>query len=385
MFASGGFMWNMKREDFLKDIEWLTDLKFKASMGSTGNSQGIGYYDALTKTGQVLYNGSNGWGLSTPENKNLGWETQIQTTVGISTRLFDRLNLEVNYYNRRTKDMLMDTPLPYTTGFNSQTLNIGSMVNNGIEIQFDVDAVRNWNDLNVNVYGNFTYNADKITKLFYGIDKWELPSSTLIYTVGQSVTYLLPVRVGVNPANGNIVWSKPGGGTTETYSEDLYQDTGKRLYAPINGGFGVNASWKGLTLNADFAFVLGKWMVDNVEFFTYNHNLTQNNHDRALINAWKKPGDITDVPRFGVANRFDTSLLHNSSFLRLKNLSLSYDLPKSWMEATKVIRNVRLSATARNLLTFTKWKGADPEYGSNISQATFPNTREFFLGIEVTF
>ena len=73
MFASGGFMWNMKREDFLKDIEWLTDLKFKASMGSTGNSQGIGYYDALTKTGQVLYNGSNGWGLATPDNKNLGW------------------------------------------------------------------------------------------------------------------------------------------------------------------------------------------------------------------------------------------------------------------------------------------------------------------------
>ena len=138
-------------------------------------------------------------------------------------------------------------------------------------------------------------------------------------------------------------------------------------------------------MNADFAFVLGKWMVDNVEFFTYNHNFTQNNHDRALRNAWKKPGDITDVPRFGVANRFDTSQLHNSSFLRLKNLSLSYDLPKSWMEATKVIRNVRLSATARNLLTFTKWKGADPEYGGNISQATFPNTREFFLGIEVTF
>lgn len=385
MFASGGFMWNMKREDFLKDIEWLTDLKFKASMGSTGNSQGIGYYDALTKTGQVLYNGSNGWGLATPENKNLGWETQIQTTIGFSTRLFDRLNLEVNYYNRRTKDMLMDTPLPYTTGFSSQTLNIGSMVNNGIEIQFDVDAVRNWNDLNVNVYGNFTYNADKITKLFYGIKEWKLPSSTLIYKVGQSVTYLLPVRVGVNPANGNIVWAKPGGGTTETYSEDLYQDTGKRLFAPVNGGFGVNASWRGLTLNADFAFVLGKWMVDNVEFFTYNHNFTQNNHDRALRNAWKKPGDITDVPRFGVANRFDTSLLHNSSFLRLKNLSLSYDLPKSWMEATKVIRNVRLSATARNLVTFTKWKGADPEYGGNISRATFPNTREFFLGIEVTF
>ena len=76
MFASGGFMWNMKREDFLKDIEWLTDLKFKASMGSTGNSQGIGYYDALTKTAQVLYNGSNGWSLATPENRNLGWETR---------------------------------------------------------------------------------------------------------------------------------------------------------------------------------------------------------------------------------------------------------------------------------------------------------------------
>ena len=109
------------------------------------------------------------------------------------------------------------------------------------------------------------------------------------------------------------------------------------------------------------------------------------NLDRAMLNQWTKPDDITNVPKFGYSNQFDTSLLHNASFCRLKNLSLSYDLPKHWMEATNFIRNVRLTAAARNLLTITKWKGADPETDSNVAAGAYPNTREFSLGVEVTF
>ncbi|MBR1733101.1 MAG: TonB-dependent receptor, partial [Alloprevotella sp.] len=103
------------------------------------------------------------------------------------------------------------------------------------------------------------------------------------------------------------------------------------------------------------------------------------------LNQWKQPGDITNIPRFGYTNHFDTSLLHNASFCRMKNLSLSYDLPGKWMDATGFIRNVRLTAAARNLLTITKWKGADPETDSNVTKGHYPNTREFTLGIELTF
>lgn len=391
-FASGGVAWDAKSEKFLKNTWWLDQLKLNFNVGSTGNSQGIGYYESLGTVGTTLYGGAQGWGLSAPGNNQLGWETQIQTTFGISGRIFNRANIDLSFYKRKTKDMLMSVPVPYTTGFSEQTLNIGSMSNTGIEIQFDVDAVKNWHGLDVNIYGNFTYNKNQIDELFYGKQRHMLPNYLIAYVVGESVNYYMPVRKGINPDNGNIVWYVPDEDgnltdeTTESYSDRLYANTGKKRYAPINGGFGVNATWKGFTLNADFSYVLGKWMIDNLDYFTLNSRETGSNQDRRMLNSWKQPGDITDVPRFGVQNQFDTSLLHNSSFCRLKNLSLSYDLPGKWMDATGFIKNVRLTASGRNLLTITKWKGADPEFNSNLTAASaIPNSREYTLGVEVTF
>ena len=400
-FASGGLMWDMKAEDFLKGVAWLNDLKFKASVGSTGNSSGIGNYSSLGKTGSTLYNGHSGWVLSSPANEELGWETQIQANVGFSARLFDRVNLELDYYHRTTKDMLMSVPLPYTTGFSSQTMNVGTMLNQGIEMQFNVDAVKNWNGLDVNVYGNLAYNANKVTKLFYGLDEWGTDDTGVRYFVGKAVSYYMPIRAGVDKKDGEIMWYKKGytgDGNAHVFDSNtmtkdfdqsnLSQDTGKKYWAPVTGGFGLTATWKGFTLNADFAYVLGKYMQDNIEFFTMgggNMASSGMNLDRAMLNQWTKPDDITNVPKFGYSNQFDTSLLHNASFCRLKNLSLSYDLPKHWMEATNFIRNVRLTAAARNLLTITKWKGADPETDANVAAGAYPNTREFSLGVEVTF
>lgn len=391
-FFSGGVMWNAKAEKFLADTWWLNDLRVKFNVGSTGNSAGIGRYDALATVGTGLYNGATSWGLSSPGNKDLGWETQIQTTLGFNARIFDRVNFEMNFYNRLTKDMLMDVPVPYTTGFSSQTLNIGSMLNRGIEIMFDVDAVKNWNGLNVNVYGNFTYNKNKIKELFYGLDYYNLPDYLIAYVVDQSVNFFMPVSAGVDPETGEQLYYVPDeegqltDEITSSYSDDLYANTGKKRYAPINGGFGLRANWKGLTLNVDFAYVLGKWMIDNMEYFTMNSNFATYNQSRRMLDQWEKPGDVTDIPKFGSTRHFDTSLLHNSSFLRLKNLSLSYDLPESILAPTGFIKGVRLMAIARNLFTVTKWKGADPEYDSNLTiSGVVPNSREYSLGIEVTF
>jgi len=391
-FFSGGVMWNAKAEKFLADTWWLNDLRIKFNVGSTGNSAGIGRYDALATVGTGLYNGATSWGLSSPGNKDLGWETQIQTTLGFNARIFDRVNFEMNFYNRLTKDMLMDVPVPYTTGFSSQTLNIGSMLNRGIEIMFDVDAVKNWNGLNVNVYGNFTYNKNKIKELFYGLDYYNLPDYLIAYVVDQSVNFFMPVSAGVDPETGEQLYYVPDeegqltDEITSSYSDDLYANTGKKRYAPINGGFGLRANWKGLTLNVDFAYVLGKWMIDNMEYFTMNSNFATYNQSRRMLDQWEKPGDVTDIPKFGSTRHFDTSLLHNSSFLRLKNLSLSYDLPESILAPTGFIKGVRLMAIARNLFTVTKWKGADPEYDSNLTiSGVVPNSREYSLGIEVTF
>lgn len=398
-FLSGGVMWRLSDETFMAATKsWLTDLQVKYSVGSTGNSE-IGNYRSLGLTTTTQYNGDAGLVIQQPSNKELGWEKQIQSNVGLTARLFDRVNIDVNYYNRKTKNMLMSTPLAYTTGFSSMILNVGQLTNNGVEVEVSYDAFRS-RDAFINIYANFAYNANKIDKLFNGQQSWDRPSYYLSYVVGKSINYYMAEFAGVDKNDGLAMWYTKGnhgnGKTvhefnpetmTKTYSNDLLQDVGKSYYPNMNGGFGFTASWKGLSLNADFAFVLNKYMLNiDYQFSTNNANAKQGfNQSRDMLKMWKKPGDITDIPSLATENVFDTRVLQNASFLRLKNLTLSYSLPQQWMQATRFFDSVRIYATARNLFTATKYKGGDPEKDGNISLGFYPGTRQYMLGVEVSF
>lgn len=398
-FLSGGVMWRLSDETFMAATKsWLTDLQVKYSVGSTGNSE-IDNYSSLGLTTTTQYNGDAGLVIQQPSNKELGWEKQIQSNVGLTARLFDRVNIDVNYYNRKTKNMLMSTPLAYTTGFSSMRLNVGQLTNNGVEVEVSYDAFRS-RDAFVNVYANFAYNANKIDKLFNGQQSWDRPSYYLSYVVGKSINYYMAEFAGVDKNDGLAMWYTKGnhgnGKTvhefnpetmTKTYSNDLLQDVGKSYYPNMNGGFGFTASWKGLSLNADFAFVLNKYMLNmDYQFSTNNANAKQGfNQSRDMFKMWKKPGDITDIPSLATENVIDSRVLQNASFLRLKNLTLSYSLPQQWMQATRFFDSVRIYATARNLFTATKYKGGDPEKDGNISLGFYPGTRQYMLGVEVSF
>ena len=398
MFYSGGLMWDMKSENFLNDVYWLDDLDFRVSVGSTGNA-GIGNYASLGLVGSTQYNGSMGWLLAQPSNTELGWEKQIQTNVGFSAVIFNKFNFEFNAYHRKTKDMLMTVPLPYTTGFSTQMMNVGELSNRGVELTASYDIIKR-KDLYVSVRANYAYNTNKIDKLFYGLDEWPMENYLLCYKVGESLNYYMPIYAGVDQNTGEPMWYKKGhkGDPVHTFNPEtmtkdasniqaLSQDTGKKRYAPHSGGFGFTASWKGFTLATDFSFVLGKYMVNNTYLWATSKGNIQNgfNADRDMLHIWKKPGDRTDLPAFKYDTQFDTHLLENASFLRLKNLSLAYDLPASWMKATHFMNGARLSFTGRNLFTVTKFKGADPEINTNIAYGNYPATRQFVLGVEVTF
>lgn len=398
-FLSGGVMWRLSDETFMAATKsWLTDLQVKYSVGSTGNSE-IGNYSSLGLTTTTQYNGDAGLIIAQPSNKELGWEKQIQSNVGLTARLFDRVNIDVNYYNRKTKNMLMSTPLAYTTGFSSMMLNVGQLTNNGVEVEVSYDAFRS-RDAFINIYANFAYNANKIDKLFNGQQSWDRPSYYLSYVVGKSINYYMAEFAGVDKNDGLAMWYTKGnhgnGKTvhefnpetmTKTYSNDLLQDVGKSYYPNMNGGFGFTASWKGLSLNADFAFVLNKYMLNmDYQFSTNNANAKQGfNQSRDMFKMWKKPGDITDIPSLATENVIDSRVLQNASFLRLKNLTLSYSLPQQWMQATRFFDSVRIYATARNLFTATKYKGGDPEKDGNIALGFYPSTRQYMLGVEVSF
>lgn len=396
-FFSGGLMWHIAAEDFMLPTRgWLSDLQIKASIGSTGNSE-IGNYESLGLITTTQYNGESGWVLAQASNEELGWEKQVQFNFGFYTRLFDCVSLDLNIYKKKTLDMLMDVPLAYTTGFSEQTVNVGEMSNRGVEIDINWDIIRT-RDLYVGLYANYSYAKNRIDELFYDLDEWPMPDYLISYIKGESLNYYMPIYAGVDKEDGAPMWYKKGytGGVgytyneetmTKTFSDDLYQDTGKSRFAPHSGGFGFSLAWKGITFNADFSYVLGKWMANNEYFFATSSQNALNgyNQSKDMLSMWKNPGDEAFLPGMEYDSQFDTHILQNASFMRLKNLSVSYDLPKAWMRATRVIENVRFSFAGRNIFTVTKYKGADPELDSNLSLGNFPATRQFTLGVEVTF
>ena len=387
-FFSLGAMWDMKKEDFLADTDWLSDLRLKVSYGTTGNSafEGDPYYPALGLIGTGNYNEGQSFGISSVQNDDLTWEKQKTLNVGLNTRFFGRLGVDFDFYNKVTQDMLMTIPFSYTTGHSSGWGNIGSMFNRGFELTATYDIISNKN-MYWTVSANINYNKNEITELFGGRDEYVLANTGLKYQVGKPYGEFYYVRwVGVDPQDGQQIWLDKDGNETKEYSENNAAYTGKQQFAPWSGGFGTRFDWKGFSVSADFSFMLGKWMIDNDRYFVENPNFVgQLNQTVEMEKMWTTPGQITDIPAVDAPRYFDTHLLENASFLRLKNLTIGYNLPNDLLRKTGFLRGIRVFAVGRNLLTATKYKGADPEVDSNLQFGKYPNTRQFSFGAEFTF
>lgn len=389
-FFSGAFMWNAKTENFLKDVSFLSDLKVKLSYGTTGNSD-IGFYDYYTLVGTSNYGGNSGFQMSQAGSSSLKWEKQGMTSFTVNAGILNnRLTTELSFYNRKTTDMLLATPLPYTTGFATLTQNVGELSNKGYEILLNATPVLT-KDWRLDVSANVSYNRMVIDKLFDGKKEWPLLNESLMYKVGSARTYYMPEFAYIDSQTGEEHWYIPGTNetTTEFDQDALSQDTRKKRDEPYYGGFGFDLKWKNLSLSSQFSWVLGKYMVNNDMYFSHNANfLAQgNNGSKDMITQmWEKPGDTGKIfGKFGTPTQFDTRLLQNASFLRLKDITLSYTLPKNIVECTKIFESVRLYGTARNLFTVTSYNGSDPEIDTNLQYGKYPATRQFVIGVDVRF
>ena len=387
-FFSVGTMWNVSKEAFMEDIDWLKDLKVKFSYGTTGNSafDGDPYYPSLGLVGTGKYNGDQTFYISSVQNDGLTWEKQKTINIGLSARLFDRLDIDLAYYDKKTTDMLMTIPYSYTTGHSSGWGNIGSMFNRGFKHTAAYDII-NRRNLQWSVSANINYNKNQITELFGGRDEYVVANTGIKYQVGMPYGELYYVRwVGVDPADGQQIWLDKDGNETKTYSEDNAVFTGKQRYAPWAGGFSTSFFWKGFSINADFSYVLGKYTINNDAFFYNNPNFAgQLNQSTDMLDMWTTPGQVTNIPAANSELRFDTHLIENASFLRLKNLTIGYTLPENWLHKTGFIKGARIFAVGRNLLTVTNYTGADPEVDSNLQLGKYPNTKQFTIGAELTF
>ena len=386
-FWSMGAMWNMKKENFLADVDWLNELELSASYGTTGNSSISDYmFYGLIGSGSI-YNGQGSLGISQPSNYDLTWETVASANVGVSFRLFDRVSVDVDAYHRKTTDLLMQIPYSYTTGYGSGYGNIGAMVNKGVDINLDVDILK-LRDFEWKLRANMNYNKNEITELFNGRDEYALPDYGMMYKVGHSIGELYYVRrAGVDPRDGQQIWYDKDGNLTKVYNEE--RDAvllGKDLYAPLTGGFGTSLSWKGVTVSADFTWAANKYMISNDNYFIENPNFgTQFNQTTHMLDMWTTPGQVTDVPHYTSPIQFDDHLVENASFMRLKNLTVQYALPKTVLKHLGDVQNINVFFTGRNLWTVTPFSGYDPEPDSNLVAFFYPNTRQIVFGAEITF
>ena len=404
-FWSVGAKWNARNENFVKNSPWLNDLSFKVSYGTQGNAA-IGDYSHLALIGTTTsYNENSSWVIGQPSNNDLTWEQQALFSVGFNTRVFNFLDFEAEFYHRKTSSMLLDVPYPYTSGFNELTANVGGLTNTGIDLTIGIDILKN-RDYYLRVNSLFNYNKEKVSELFdaaWDEDlqryRWVMASYGMAYVQGEPVMFYAPIWAGIDPEDGAPMWYVPGDdpdkttmdpdNVTKTFDEDaLTQNTGFKYTAPINGGFGIEGGWKFLSFRADFSYVLGKTLINNDGYFYGNPvNFAGYNTYRGVSDYWTPENTDAAWPDWskGYTMQFDTHLYENASFLRLKSLQVGVALPNKWLEAQKVFNSVRLTFTGRNLLTWTKYTGVDPEIDSNLSYGRPGATKQYLVGLEFSF
>ena len=368
--------------------DWLTMAQAAFSSGTSGNSEIPNYEHLALIGGGSDYVGDAGVAPIQPGNEDLTWENTWTTNLALHFGFWNRVNVDLELYNKKTTDMLMSVPLAYSqsNGYGYKWSNVGAMVNRGVELNLNATVLQ-IRDFAWNLNANVGYNHNRLTELYNGVDEYETSNTSTKLVVGHPVgEFFINRYAGVNPANGDALWyDKDGNITNELRDEDKVM-IGKTYHAPWQGGFGTSLSWKGLNLSAQFSWVGDRWMINNDRYFDESNGrfMTYNQSSR-LLKRWKQPGDVTDIPRHGVYTEFDSRLLEDASFLRLKNLMLSYNLPAGLLKKIGFIRGLRVYAQGQNLLTFTNFSGLDPEGVNNVYAAQYPMSRQYTFGLDLMF
>lgn len=397
-FWSVSGSWNIANEKFMSSTRsWLSGLKIRASYGVNGNNN-IAAYRAYGVYGAINYAGATGMVPSRPENPNLAWERNKTWDLGLDFSFFDdRLTGSGDIYYRKTSDMLLSKRVPYTTGFGSNFMNVGSMRNKGIEGQIEGVIIRNsdwfWS-VGLNVAMNRSLVLDLGDSEFLSVADSRAGSndSTPVRIVKgmRLYNYYTSDYYGVNPSTGDPLWYDKNGKLTGDVSKARYVYAGSPE-AKATGGFNTTVSWKGLSLSAYFEFVAGNkvFVADQNIGFGYNMN---NNNTVGVLNYWTKPGDTGVVPKpvAGAPSqsyRASTFNIQDGSYTRIKDITLSYSLPENALKAIRM-KGIRIYVSALNPYTFHNVKNVmDPELGvlGYTMGASHPMTKSIVGGIEVTF
>lgn len=406
-FWSVGVAWRIDQEDFMRQVNWVNSLKLRGSYGQVGNDSNLSHSALSFYAYQALYNlGNNnadeaGILLGTAGNPALQWESNDQTDVALEFELFNsRVMGTLEWYNRETADLIFDVPLPLSSGLDSYPDNIGTMFNRGIELTVGADVVRTRDFIL-----NFTVNASTIRNEFKVLPQDEIINGSKKLVVGGSIfDYWLRQWYGVDPADGaglyiaspeaieaggNDLRMIDGVNVTTNHNNAEYAFVGTAM-PDLFGSFSTTASYKGFVISALFTYQVGGKTYDS-NYALLMHPGSQ--YGRALSSditrRWQNPGDITDVPRldavqstaFGAAS---SRWLVDSDYLSLRNVNLSYQLPRQFTTQYGVSR-ATVYANAENLFQSTARVGLEAAQQFNgTTQNRYTPSRVFTLGINLT-
>lgn len=401
-FYQLGASWILSSEHFLKTNNTISFLKLRASHGTVGNAP-AGDYQSLGLylfDQSASYAGQTGSYPSQKANPDLTWEKIMVNNLGIDIGLWNRIDVNVDVYDKRAKSLLMSRPLPLTSGYASVLENIGSISNRGIELTLNTKNLVG--EFKWETSFNIAHNRNKVTKLNAG-DKFASPGATQPVGLDEDMDkWYMRIWAGVDPANGDPLWEKivtDADGKeyltyTNSYNAATLQYTGTSSAPKFTGGMLNTFSYKGFTLSGFFNFVYGNQIMNNLRQFFDSDGLYDSYNQMVLAEGWSrwtKPGDIATHPKplLGgnkAANEPSSRILEDGSYLRLRNVRLAYDLPQSVIRRAK-LATARIFLSGDNLWTATHFSGTDPEtnFSDGNSNTKYPISKKFLLGVSIGF
>lgn len=389
-FYSLGANWNAKREEFLKDVDLIADLRIRVSYGTAASPFG-GNFEYQQAYGNTTYGGNTGIRATAAGNIDYDWEYTNAFNAGFDINLFksDRLRLTADFYNKITSNMFINQPPSAVAGYASLPLSSGKMRNRGVEFEISGDVIKT-PDFIWSVGANAGYNKNMILRVSDVTDFFPDGDSRIIKVGLPYGTYFAPDWAGVNPQTGEAQYYNLDGSITTTYNANTQSTTNSgSMFPTFTGGFNTSLNYKGITASALFSFVSDVMRWNNEDFYNENRTYrTSNQSVRMLYNRWQNPGDSGDdaiLQRFDIPRNFTSKDIQDASYLRLRNVTIGYTIPKSILEKTKIIKGVKVFVQGQNLYTWTSWRGLDPENNDVFGRFQYPNTRTYTAGINVNF
>ena len=380
----------------MEDIEWIDYLKFKFSYGELGNNRSIGFFPYL----QVFDTGFNqldNTGVVSSEfvDPNLTWEKTALKNIGTEFTLFEgKLQGSIEYYSKKSIDLIYDKPLAISTGNESIKTNIGAIKNYGVEFAFNSKVLKK-EDLMVDLGINFSFDRNEISDLtqdefIQGTKKWKVGKSLYEFFIRESA--------GVDPNDGYLMWYKDvlhesgestgERQTTKDYGEATRYYLDKSSLPEMVGGFNTNVSFKKFDLSALINFSFGAYLYDSVyaSLMSGFESPGRNGHPD-LARRWQNVGDQTDVPLLlNAQNDFNSTssrFLFKNNYIRLRGLNIGYTFDESWMENYKIYL-LRIYLQGDNIFTYQSHKGIDPEQAiSGLTNYRSHQMKTFSLGVNL--